>query len=117
MLNLKGVGIAGSLIAVNVFLGIFFAIYSKRKMPDVNLFQSKLLMFYGIAISLIFLIVYLYMDTMLSHILTATGYLLLYFGIGFLVKMFKMEDIRMVLELLNSKKLLSYINSEMKNKK
>jgi O-antigen/teichoic acid export membrane protein len=117
MLNLKGVGIAGSLIAVNVFLGIFFAIYSKRKMPDVNLFQSKLLMFYGIAISLVFLVVYLYMDTMLSHILTAVGYLLLYFGIGFLVKMFKMEDIRMVLELLNSKKLLSYINSEMKNKK
>jgi len=115
--NLKGVGIAGSLIAVNMFLGILFAIYSKRKMPEVNLFQSKLLMFYGITLSLIFLVVYLYMDTMLSHILTAAGYLILYFGIGFLVKMFKMDDVRMVLELLNSKKLLSYINSEMKNKK
>jgi hypothetical protein len=115
--NLKVIGIAGSLIAVNLFLGILFAIYSKRKMPDVNLFQSKLLMFYGIAISVIFLVVYLYMDTMLSHILTAVGYLLVYFGIGFLAKMFKVEDVRMVLELLNSKKLLGYINSEMKNKK
>jgi O-antigen/teichoic acid export membrane protein len=117
VLNLKGVGIAGSLIAVNVFLGILFAFYSKRKMPDVNLFQSKLLMFYGIAISFVFLVVYLYMDTMLSHILTAVGYLLVYFGIGFLAKMFKKEDVSMVLELMNSKKLLGYINSEMKNKK
>jgi O-antigen/teichoic acid export membrane protein len=115
--NFKGVGIAGSLIAVNVFLGIMFAIYSKRKMPEVNLFQSKILMIYGIFISTMFLVVYLYMDTMVSHILTAVGYLLLYFGIGFLAKMFKVEDVRMVLELMNSKKLLGYINSEMKNKK
>jgi O-antigen/teichoic acid export membrane protein len=115
--NLKGVGIAGSLIAVNVFLGILFAIYSKRKMPDVNLFQSRLLIIYGIVISLAFLVVYLNMETMLSHILTAVGYILLYFGIGFLAKMFKLEDLRMVFELMNSKKLLGYINSEMKNKK
>lgn len=115
--NLKGVGIAVTLIAVNVFLGILFAFYSKRKMPEVQMFRSKFIMFYGIGISILFLIVYLYMDTILSHILTAVGYLLVYFGIGFLAKMFKMEDVRMVLELLNSKKLLGYINSEMKNKK
>ena len=86
-------------------------------MPDVKLFQSKSVMIYGIVISTIFLIVYLYTDTMLSHILIATGYILLYFGIGFLAKLFGMDDVRMVLELVNSKKLLGYINSEMKNKK
>lgn len=117
LFNLKGVGIASSLIAVNVFLGILFAVYSKRKMPEVKMFQSKVLLIYGIALSFIFLFVYLYMDTMLSHILVATGYLLVYFGIGFLAKMFKKEDVSMVFELLNSKKLLGYINSEMKNKK
>lgn len=115
--NLKGVGIASSLIAVNLFLGILFAVYSKRKMPEVKMFQSRVLLIYGIAISFIFLFVYLFMDSMLSHILTAIGYLLVYFGIGFLAKMFKLEDLRMVFELLNSKKLLGYINSEMKNKK
>lgn len=117
VLNLKGVGIAGSLIAVNVFLGILFAFYSKRKMPEVNLFQSKVIMIYGIVISLVFLFVYLQVESMLFRIFAAAGYLLVYFGVGFLAKLFRMEDLRMVFELMNSKKLLGYINSEMKNKK
>ncbi|MFZ4590874.1 MAG: oligosaccharide flippase family protein [Ignavibacteria bacterium] len=115
--NLKGVGIACSLIAVNIFIGILFIIFSKKKIPEVNLLKTKFIILYGIAVSIIFLLVYLYTETILSHILLAVGYLLVYFGIGFLTKIFKIDDIRMVLELLNSKKLLSYINSEMKNKK
>ena len=115
--NLKGVGIASTLIAVNIFLGVLFAIYSKRKMPEIKLFQSRIPIIYGIVISILFLVVYLNLNSLTGHIITGASYLILYFGIGFLTKMFTMEDIRMLLELLNSRKLLSYINSEMKNKK
>ncbi len=115
--GLKGIGIALSLIIVNIALGLLFVYNAKKKVPEIKIVKDKILFAYGIGLSLVYLLVYrLLPEGFILHIISSSVFLVAYFVIGYMLKLFKREDYRMAMELLNSKKMLNYINKEIANK-
>lgn len=116
--GLRGVGIAMSLIIVNIVHGLLFIYTSRKKVPEIKIVKDKILFAYGIGLSLVYLFIYrLLPEGYILHIISSAIFLVVYFVIGYMLKLFKKEDYRMAMELLNSKKMLNYINKEITNKK
>jgi len=113
--NLKGVGIASSLIIVNFTIGISFVFFLRKRIPEVKILGELKSFIAGILISAVFLIIYkLIPDTIVYHIGAAAGYLLFYFVGGYLAGLIKKDDINMLKDLINARKMMSYIKDEVK---
>lgn len=117
-LGLKGVGIANSLITVNLILGLTYIFFVRRKLPEIKVLKDKILFAYGIGFSLIFMVVYFYLpNNIYSHLAAVVVFLTAYFASGYFGKIFRKEDYKMIFEILDSKKMLNYINKEITNRK
>jgi O-antigen/teichoic acid export membrane protein len=114
-LNLKGIGIACSLIIVNFTIGISFIYFLKKHIPEVKILGELKSFIAGILISAIFLILYrLIPDSIGLHITAAACYLIIYFGGGYLTGLIRKEDIEMLKDLINARKMMNYIKDEVK---
>jgi O-antigen/teichoic acid export membrane protein len=114
-LNLRGIGIASSLIIVNFTIGISFVYYVRKHIPDVKILGELKSFIAGIILSAVFLIVYkLIPGTVTWHIIAAAGYMTIYFGGGYLTGFIRKDDINMLKDLINARKMMNYIKDEVK---
>lgn len=117
LLDLKGIGIALSLLSTNVFFGIVFMIYSKKELNVINIFPGRNLLIYGLLYSAGAYFVYnLFSFDFAGKIIASVIFFAGYFGFAFLFKLITIEDWKMTLEIINVKKMYNYVNSELKNK-
>ncbi len=117
LLDLKGIGIAMSLLITNIFTGIVFMSYTKKKLSVINILKGKYLLIYGLVYSVIaYFIMNLFSDDIITKIIASIVFFVGYFGLAFLFKIIKTDDWKMTLEILNVKKMVDYVNSELINK-
>ena len=118
VLNMKGIGVAFSLLLTNIILGVVFMIYVRRKQTEVKILQGKYLLIYGVIFLLFGYFVYNFLIFgLVWKIVFSVLYFISYFLISYSLKIVKKDDWFMVLEITNIKKLLDYINSEIKFRK
>lgn len=117
ILDLKGIGISLSLLLMNIFFGIIFIIYSKKKLSLINIFLGRFLIIYGLIYSFVAYIIYnkLTLD-FLGKIIASVIFFVGYFGFALLFKIITIEDWKKNIEILNVKKMYDYVNTELKNK-
>lgn len=117
LLNLQGIGISLSLLVTNIFFGIVFMIYSKKELSIITILNCRKQLIYGIIFSLVCYLIYHFLKLNLFwNIVASVIFFAGYFGIALLFKIIKIEDWKMILEIINFRKMYSYVNSELKNK-
>ena len=117
LLNLRGPGIALSVLLTNVFFGVVFMIFSKKKLGVINILQGRYLLIYGIVYSGAAYFIYnMFTFDLFWKIIASIIFFIGYFGIAMLIKLITLEDWKMTIEIINFKKMYSYVNKELKNK-
>lgn len=115
VLNLKGIGIALSLLTSNVAIGIMFMLSVKKKIPDAKVLGDIKLFFFGVGYSLVALLIYqTLIQGVVSKIIFIAVFILFYIGFTRMSKMVSYEDYRMIKELIDYKKMYTYIKEEIK---
>ena len=117
MFNLKGIGIAMSLLLSNLFIGILFLIYSKKILKQLIILPSRSLLMFGVLYSLISFLIYNYiLENLMQKIFFLPLFFLGYWGITFLLGIIKKEEWAILGNLINIKKMKKYMQSEIKLK-
>lgn len=113
--NLKGVGIALSLLTSNISLGIMFMLSVKKKIPEAKVLTDGKLLLFGVTYSLAALLVYqTLIQGIVPKIIFVAVFVTFYIGFTKIVGMVSNEDYRMINELVNYKKMYTYIKEEIK---
>ncbi|MGB9696403.1 MAG: oligosaccharide flippase family protein [Ignavibacteria bacterium] len=114
-LNLRGVGIALSLLMSNLSIGIMFMLSVKKKIPEAKVLSDSKLLFFGITYSLVALLIYqTLIEGVVSKIIFITVFIAFYIGFTKIFRMVNNEDYRMIKELIDYKKMYTYIKDEVK---
>jgi len=113
--NLKGFGIALSLLISNISIGIMFMFAVKKKIPEANVLNDIKLLFWGITYSLVALLIYqtLIQEAFLK-IVFIVAFILFYLWFTRITRMVNKEDYKMIKELIDYKKMYTYIKEEIK---
>jgi O-antigen/teichoic acid export membrane protein len=118
ILNLKGPGIALSLLLINIFFGVIFMFYTKKELKEINILHGRYLFIYGIIYSgAAYLIYNIFTFNFAGKIIASVVFFIGYFGVAMLIKLITIEDWKMTLEIINIKKMYSYVNKELKKNK
>ncbi len=116
--NLGAVGVAIALFISNIFIGILFRIFAKQKCSLLNLKKNLRFILFGIIGFIGFYLLYHHFSV-LYGISFKIVFVPVYFCITYLVLFFlgwiNKKDLHSLKELVNTKKLGSYIRSEMRN--
>ncbi|MFA5405510.1 MAG: oligosaccharide flippase family protein [Ignavibacteria bacterium] len=113
--DLKGIGITISLLTTNIFTGIVFMYYTKKKIGRIKIFQGKYILIYGLIYSSVAYFIYnAFSFGLFGNIIASVVFFIGYLGFAFLFKITTIEDWKMTLEIINFKKMYSYLNSELK---
>jgi O-antigen/teichoic acid export membrane protein len=114
--NLKGVGITLSLVITNLFTAVIFMYYTKKHISEIKILPERFLFLYGIAYSTIAYFVYnLFSFGIIGNIFASILFFIGFFGIAFLFKIITVDDWKMIMQVIDYKKMLNYLNSELKN--
>lgn len=116
VLGLKGIGISLTLLIVNIFFGFVFMYFVKKELTSVKIFPGKFLLLYGIIFSgIAYLIISNLSLGLLGKIIASVIFFASYFSVAYLLKIIKKDDFMMIKEIINMKKMYSYVNNELKN--
>lgn len=118
MFNLKGIGIAMSLLLSNLYIGILFLIYSKKNLKQLNILPSRTILIFGVLYSLISYILYNnILENLIQKIVFLPLYFLGYWGVAFFFGIIKKEEWAMLGNLVSIRKMKKYVKSEVKIKR
>jgi hypothetical protein len=119
LLGLGAVGVAIAVFSSNVFMGILNRVFAKRKCPVIALGKSVKFIALGILTFVAFYFSYNYLE--IFH--GTSGkiiFVITYFGVFYLVlslfRWMNVNDLRTLRELINLRKMTSYIRKEIKDK-
>lgn len=118
LLNMKGVGMALSILLSNILMFIQLITYTHIYNKEVKLLQGKTVLIFAILFFAGFymLISQIKIDLWIFKLLIMGFIYILYIGIGRLAGIIKLQDIAMILQLVNIKKMKTYISSEIGKK-
>jgi len=118
MLNLGSIGIAYSLFIANIILGVMFFYFAKRNFRELNLFPSKKKFIYGFIVGLSGYLFYNFsLNSMILKLVFLLAFLIFYWIFAFIFSVITKEDWQMVFDVLNIKKMNTYVKSEIIPKK
>lgn len=116
--NLGGIGIALALLSSNLLLGILFLFFIKKTTPEVKILQHKNVMLYGLLYSIIFYFIFNHIEhSVISAVIFALVFFTVYWGGLALFKLTNRDDLFFLKEILNLKKLKTYMKDEINLKK
>jgi len=116
LLNLKGIGMAISLLLTNIFNGILFMYYTKKELGYIKILQGKYQLIYGILYSAIIYFIYSNIHlNFISKIISSVLFFAGYFGIAMIIRLITVDDWKKTKEIIDLKKMYSYVNTELKN--
>ena len=93
-------------------------IYVSKKQSEVIILHGKYMLIYGIIFLIIGYLIYNFLIFgLVWKIIFSVLFFILYFLLSYFLGIIKKEDWLMVLEITNIKKLLNYINTEIKFRK
>ena len=102
LLNLKGIGVALSLLLTNIILGTVFMIYVSKKQSEVIILHGKYMLIYGIIFLIIGYLIYNFLIFgLVWKIIFSVLFFILYFLLSYFLGIIKKEDWLMVLEITN----------------
>lgn len=119
MLNLKGAGMAMSLLLTNLVLLIFTIFLIKKYLNDqIKIIPGiKLIFFVFIYFSVLLLFVYKFLpDGLIYQTIIACCAYLLFLLLGRILNIIRKEDLLMIKEIFNLRKMKSYVKNELKRK-
>jgi len=115
MFNLGSTGLAAALLFAKVFLGVLFIFSVRAKLKEIHVLPGFKLLLFGVLYSgLAFWLYQGIQMTLLYKALFSLAYFAGYWGLGMLFRLIPKQDWLMLAELINLKKMLSYVKSEMK---
>jgi O-antigen/teichoic acid export membrane protein len=118
LLDLKGIGISLSLLSTNIFLGVIFVISIKKKISEMKIFLGRNLFIFGLFYSsAAYMVYHLVSMNFIWKIFSSVVFFAGYFALAMLLKIITMADWKMIVELINIKKVYNYASSELKDKK
>ncbi len=119
VLNLGAVGVAITVLISNLFLGCVNRVFAKQKCPIINLSQSIKFILFGVINYLMFFLLY----TNLSNWYGISGkiaFVLVYFIVTYLalylLGWIHKDDLQTIKEVINFRKMGSYIDKEMRGR-
>lgn len=117
LLNLKGVGIASSIMLSDVLLGSLFVSYSRRNLKELKVRQNYKLLIYGISYSILAFFIY---RSLANTFILKLVYIFIYFGafwaLLILFKLVTKNDLKLLTNLFDLAKMKTYIKSEIINR-
>jgi O-antigen/teichoic acid export membrane protein len=113
ILNLGSTGLAVALLLSNLFLGCLFVLFNQIRIKKLVILTHWPLMVFGIVCSIIALWIYQnFQLTLFEKIIFAAIYFVVYWGLGTLFRLISSQNWSMLLELVNVKKMVKYVKSE-----
>ena len=114
ILNLGSTGLAAALLLSNILLGCLFVIFNQIRIPNLVILGQWPLMVFGVLCAFIAFWIYQNIQlTLFEKIIFAVIYFMVYWGLGILFRLIKSQNWYMLLELVNMKKMVKYIRSEL----
>lgn len=117
MLNLKGMGMAFTILLSNVFIASLFIVFSKKNLKQLRILPGKHLLVFGVIYSFLCFLCYNYLPSFTMKLIFIFIYFAGYWGLLMLLGLVIKEDWEMLGNLVNLTKMKKYINSEIKLKK
>ena len=112
LLNLKGIGFAIALSISNLIVGILFVSHIKNKIALIKVIPNKALVFYALFFSITALLIYNIIGGVLFKIVFGIMFFVSYWGLLFVLRLVSVEDFKMLMDLINIKKMKQYIKGE-----
>jgi len=113
LLNLKGVGMAYSILITTILLSFLFIYFAKKHEKKLIILQGKFILIFGIVFSVLFSLLYTgFSFNLMGKFIMSVLYFAGFWGISYFTGIVKKEDWLMILELTNVSKMKGYINKE-----
>jgi len=115
-LNLKGTGMALALLFSNIVLAVLFMILTKRIENLIKIIPGLKILLFNIVIVTLFAFIYIAFIKSAGFLWIAAfivSYLLIFYFTGYYLKIFGIEQIYLLRNILSFKKLKSYIKEEL----
>jgi len=115
-LHMGAKGLAISLMASNIFSGLMFVYYVKKKQQIIQIFPSARLIFYSLIVVIPAFFAYGHMENILSKLFILAAIPVLFWAGAAALRLMKTDDVRIFLGLVNPTLMRNYIKNELKNR-
>jgi len=117
MLNLGSTGLAVCLATSNMLLGGFFIFFVRTKIKEIKVLPALHLLLFGTFFSIVAFWLYRVLQLpLVMKVFFALFYFAGYWGLAGVFKLIRRQELSMLWELINFKKIAIYVKSEMRNK-
>lgn len=117
ILHMGAKGLALCLMLSNIFAGLLFVYYVKKRQQLIRIFSSSMLIFYSLAVIVPAFFIYGQVGNLSGRLSVLAAIPLLFWAGAAGLRLMKLEDIRFFLALVNPSLMKNYIKSELKNKR
>jgi O-antigen/teichoic acid export membrane protein len=119
-LNLQGQGMAIALLISNLFLGLVFVLETKKIEKEIKVLPGLKVLLFNLIVAIIFGSIYYYFiadNNFLWSVAFAVCYILFFYLSGYFLKVFGMDQLYLLKNILSIRKLKLYIREELLPKK
>jgi len=116
-LNNKGLGVAWAVLLSNILLGILFVYFSKKNITQLIILPSFKLALYALVVSITAYVIYISLgESYIMKGIFGVFFFIVFWGLGSLLKIIKLSDWSMLFNIINLRKLIRYIKTEVLDK-